>query len=89
MIIKYDHDNKFALYECPVCGYTHKEYYASKTSYTDADKEKYGKEPFIEGEVKFIHMESVDYAPDRVRQRTVYVCPKCGVLQLDSSWWGV
>ena len=86
MNVKYDHDNKFVTYECPVCKYTHKEYYSSKTSYTDEDKLNYGRDPFIEGEVKFIHTESVDYAPDRVRQRTVYVCPRCGVMQLNTDW---
>ena len=83
MIVKYDHNGKFVLYECSVCRYTHKEYYDGKTIYTEVDNMMYGKKPFIEGETQFLHTEEVDYAPDRLVKSTVYVCPRCGVLQLD------
>lgn len=83
MIVKYDHDCKFILYECTVCKYTHKEYYNSNTLYTEFDKMAYGKDPFIKGETEFLYQEKMDYGPSRLTKQTVYACPRCGVLQID------
>ena len=82
LITYYEHEGEEGILEiqmCPVCKYVYKKFTPNKDRWEP--KVIKGSMPFIE----FLECELVendDYY-DRVRKRTKYACPKCGVIQLD------
>ena len=78
----YEHEGQEGILEiqmCPVCKYVYKKFTPSKDRWEP--KVLKGSVPFIE----FLECELVendDYY-DRVRRRTKYACPRCGVIQID------
>ena len=78
----YEHEGQKGTLEiqmCPVCKYVYKKF--NPKDWTKDSVILKGSVPFIE----FLECElteNEDYY-DRVRRRTKYACPKCGVIQLD------
>ena len=70
------------IYECSVCSYKYKEKNSSDPNRFKID-DGFGKEPFLEGIHQFIHEEKRDYGPSVNIKKNVYVCPKCGVMQIN------
>ena len=84
MKIEYNWEEKYTTYTCAVCGYKHMEkHYDHPDPYTIDPG--FGKKPFKQGLNKFIYMQEQSYGPDCTIQETVYACPKCGVLQIESE----
>ena len=73
----YNHEDEYVEYECGCCKYSYKEYWKTTSNYGER------KEPFISGETEFLCTEKIDYYPDRLIKKTIYACPKCGVLQIE------
>ena len=84
MKIDYNWEEKYTTYTCTVCGYKHMEkHYGHPDPYTT--EPGYGKVPFAKGLNKFFYEEEQDYGPNCTIEATVYACPKCGALQIETS----
>ena len=78
----YEHEGEQGYLEiqmCPVCKYVYKKFTPNQDRWDPI---------IIKGSVPFIEFleceltENEDYY-DRVKRRTKYACPRCGVIQLD------
>ena len=73
----WNQEEKCRIFQCPVCGYVYKDHYSD-----------YGKnhgEPFIAC-IDGVTIEvQRDYAPSKIVKLTRYICPSCGVIQVDTS----
>ena len=78
-------DNTCLVRTCSVCGYKHKQKYTHNHPDPYTIDPGFGKEPFKAGVNKFIYMQEQSYGPDCTIQETVYACPRCGVLQIESE----
>lgn len=64
-------------YECPVCGYVYNDHYKDSTKNVGT--------PFIEC-IDGVTVEIPrDYAPNKIEKLKRYICPCCGVIQVDIS----
>jgi rubredoxin len=75
----YDNENNCRVYTCPVCGYVYHEYY----DYTKSRQNP--EEPFIAMAEVLLYDKPRDYAPNELVRLQHYACPKCGILQIDTS----
>lgn len=66
------------IYTCPVCGHTYHDYYDDRRS---QNKEA----PFIEAVDCLAVSLPRDYAPDKIIKATKYICPECGIVQVDAN----
>lgn len=73
MIRKHNPDEWYTAFICPACGHEYREYFPN------FEQDKNYNEPFIYAE------EVVDYKTpeDTYRRNAVYICPNCGILQID------
>lgn len=79
MKLTYDYDEHTKICVCQACGYKH----------VEDTKSSYGRT--IEGDDEFIEMEGLElHSTDRGgwypshHTHTIYACPKCGVLQIQT-----
>lgn len=82
MKIKYT--ETYEEYICGVCGYKHMIKYLSHPNRYAIDP-GYGKKPFIKSENQFIYQTEFDYSPSRLNKASVYACPECGCIQIDTN----
>jgi predicted RNA-binding Zn-ribbon protein involved in translation (DUF1610 family) len=74
----YDYDEYTKTCTCPVCGYK-----CTKDLHSSY-------RPLIEGDDEFVKMDFTLHSEDNAnyysgsRSHTMYACPKCGVLQLET-----
>ena len=75
----YDNENNCSVYTCPICGYVYHEYYDYK------QQQMNNEEPFIEMAEVLLFEKARDWAPKELIRCKHYACPRCGVLQIDTS----
>lgn len=74
----WNQEERCRVYTCHVCGHVYHDYYDDRRY---QNKEK----PFIETLDGVTVSIPRDYAPDKVEKITRYICPECGVVQVDVS----
>ena len=78
--MKIEYTKTYEEYICGVCGYKHMIKYSNHPNRYDIDP-GYGKKPFKKSENQFIYQTEFD----SLNKVSVYACPECGVLQINTN----
>jgi predicted RNA-binding Zn-ribbon protein involved in translation (DUF1610 family) len=76
----YDQEQRSRVYKCPVCGHEYKDRYYIKEGNTEHKQNT----PFVESVDALTIEVHRDYQPNKLIKATRYVCPNCGVVQIDA-----
>ena len=79
MKANYNYEEQYVEQVCGCCGHVHREYWKNRSETHPNEKT----EPFIKCETDLLCTEEVSYGPDRLVKKTMYVCPTCGMVQVE------